>query len=705
MSYQTNELLRDSKMLCHRLKRQRTTTATSKSSGDNLLAPSALKLLWHVKIVYEKLLLLDEQFAVLHDVPMLLWKTCFYRQIEEYREAIKRHVQASFHLTQQQRDSEEGLTVSQGLKQASTEFIAYLDNAKSYFLQLLCKLQNKDGYDPQSITVQQFHIYLGDISRYRYREVHSEQSLKDWKEAKAHYDTAQHALPDRGNSYNQLAVLATYIDEECVAAYNYCRALLCKFPFLTARDNFMLLFQKNKQLIAQQEKQQVYAATGNILPGDLIPSSSAGTGLSLGSGPKGGSVGNSNGRRRMALLVKTFLRRFVHVQGVILCAAQDAATEFNSLLDVITKDFNTLLKHSAFGDTIILRMIALCISTVEMTSTMCEVWKGSFSSLIPNQHIEIRRCALTLAFAVAAEVGQHVRTCDPVTSDQQEQQHQNSSNFFDKGGLTSAKSPNVPISSSTTILLTSCEVIGKCSRSHRPFNGGNCNRKGGGEGSRNSGVSGTPREPGSRLLGPLVLFCSWLSSRPECLIAAASTAMPNSSNSSLASSDISTVIEEKEKSTRMRFWKVICSLANALPSPPTSWVSTGVWKTLVLKEHYELRGFSPLDEVIEDRLNFLGDHVGRAEGGGRLCGQVYSDKNGSEGGREKNLSAYGRTKALETCDNKTAAMARVHMLKLFADSMTTYRALSSSPLLVRDTAMGSFYVAKTQHSTCTTLPP
>ncbi len=680
MSYEARELLHDSKALCHRLKRQKTAKSTSKSSGENLLSPNALSLQWHVKIAYEKLLLLDEQFAVLHDVPMLLWKTCFYCQIEEYRGAIKRHVQASLRLTQQQWDSEEGLTVNQGIKQASTEFIAYLDNAKSYFLQLLCKLQNKGGYNLQSVTVQQFHIYLGDISRYRYREIHSEQSLKDWKEAKAHYDTAQRALPDRGNPYNQLAVLATYIDEECVATYNYCRALLCKFPFLTARDNIMLLFQKNKQLIAKQEEQQAHASTTGVLPGGQMSSSSlAGSGLSSGSsGSKGGgSVGTGNGRRRMALLVKTFLRRFVLIQGVILCAAQDAAMEFNSLLDTITEDFNTLLEHSTFGDTLILRMIAVCISTVEMTSTICEVWKASLSALDPDQRVEIRRCALTLAFAVAAEVGQHVRTCDPASFQQQEQQHQNSSHFLYGGGGGSARS----VSSSTRLSAPS-EAIGKCNHSHHPHNSG--------------GGSGTPREPGSRLLGPLVLFCNWLSCRPECLVA---TAMPNSSPSSLASSAITTVIEEKENSMRIRFWHVISSLANALPSPPNSWISTGAWKTLVLREHYELRGFSPLDEVIDDRFSFLvARGGGHTEGGGGLCSQVYGDKHGSEGGRVKNTSPSGRTEVPKVyCDDKTAAMARIHMLKLFADSMTTDRTLSS-PLLVRDKAMGSFYVAKAQHN-------
>ncbi len=697
MSYQARELLRDSKTLCHRLKRKKT-TSISKLNGENnsSISPNAITLQRNVKIVYEKLLLLDEQFSTLHDVPMLLWKTCFYRKIEEYREIIKKHVQASLHLIPQQRDSEEELMASRHLKEAREEYISYLDNAKSYFLELLCKLQNVGSYNLHSVTIQQFHTYLGDISRYRYREIHSEQSLKDWKEAKAHYDTAHRALPDRGNPYNQLAVLATYVDEECVAAYNYCRALLCKFPFLTAKDNIVLLFQKTKQLIAEQEQQQQAHSNGG---GGLVPSSTAGVRLSSRSVSKGVSVVSSNSkqRRHVALLVKTFLRRFVLAQGVILCTAQDAAMEFNSLLDAIIEDLSTLLDHSAFGDMLILRMIAVCISTVEMTSTMCEVWKVSSFIAIggPERRAEMHRCALTLAFAVAAEVGQHVRTCGPLSSRQREQQYQNSSRFIHEDGSARVKSRSAQITLTTELSAASSESIGKCSRSsHRcRINGGSSNRKGG-EVSRNGTGSGTRSGPGSRLLGPLVLFCNWLSCCPECFVAAESTSMPNNS-SSLASSGINTVIEEKENSMRARFWDAICSLANALPSPPNSWVSTGVWKTLVLREHYELRGFSPLDEIIEGRFKYLAVRGGNNTegGGGGLCGQAHSDENGNEEGRVKSPSPSGKADVPEVCDDNTAAMVRIHLLKLFADGMTTNRVLSS-PLLVRDKVMGSFYVAK-----------
>ena len=42
----------------------------------------------------------------------------------------------------------------------------------------------------------------------------------------------------------QLAVLSTYSDSEVVAVYRYFRSLAVEVPFLTARDNLILQFEK-----------------------------------------------------------------------------------------------------------------------------------------------------------------------------------------------------------------------------------------------------------------------------------------------------------------------------------------------------------------------------------------------------------------------------------------------------------------------------
>ena len=49
--------------------------------------------------------------------------------------------------------------------------------------------------------------------------------------------------------FMQLAVMATYIGDEILAVYHYFRSLAAESPFLTAKDNLVLLFEKVKQLL------------------------------------------------------------------------------------------------------------------------------------------------------------------------------------------------------------------------------------------------------------------------------------------------------------------------------------------------------------------------------------------------------------------------------------------------------------------------
>lgn len=58
-------------------------------------------------------------------------------------------------------------------------------------------------------------VFLGDFARYR--ELHNQKSKKDFSRAEGYYHKAIAIMPQRGNPHNQLAVLATYADAECIA--------------------------------------------------------------------------------------------------------------------------------------------------------------------------------------------------------------------------------------------------------------------------------------------------------------------------------------------------------------------------------------------------------------------------------------------------------------------------------------------------------
>lgn len=118
-----------------------------------------------------------------------------------------------------------------------------------------------------------------------------------------------HRMRAGGNSFNQLAVLATYSDAALPAVYFYYRSLAVAHPFQVARENLLLLFEQNRVHYEQ-------------LAG------SAGQGTGGGSGGRA-TAGRGRGRNRdpaqqqqkprvpIAALLPKLTIRFVRVHGVL----------------------------------------------------------------------------------------------------------------------------------------------------------------------------------------------------------------------------------------------------------------------------------------------------------------------------------------------------------------------------------------------------
>lgn len=190
--------------------------------------------------------------------------------------------------------------------------------------------------------------------------MHSESNRKDWSAAERWYYTAIDIMPASGNPHNQLAVLATYTEAECVAVYRYCRALLCEEPFQTARENLSLLFEKNRQSMAEPSRNGETLEDEERLRQGLM----AGT-----------ITGQQAGIARAALL-KSFLQRFVRLHGMLFSTQEEDGSsdsagvdnaEFLSILDIAQIDLRQLLKMSAFGDGLLLHMVIICIFSVIIT--------------------------------------------------------------------------------------------------------------------------------------------------------------------------------------------------------------------------------------------------------------------------------------------------------------------------------------------------
>ncbi|KAE8232738.1 hypothetical protein CF326_g2227 [Tilletia indica] len=100
-------------------------------------------------------------------------------------------------------------------------------------------------------NVHKAFICCGDLARYRVQvsdkpgeSVSKSANAKgagklgpDYTRASIFYTQARLLLPDNGNPSNQLAVIATYMEDPLGAVHHYYRALCCRVPFETARQN------------------------------------------------------------------------------------------------------------------------------------------------------------------------------------------------------------------------------------------------------------------------------------------------------------------------------------------------------------------------------------------------------------------------------------------------------------------------------------
>ena len=123
--------------------------------------------------------------------------------------------------------------------------------------------ENDDNQE-EEIAPECFKCYvcLGDLTRYSLQTNDPYLGAVDWTPAFKYYRQAATLRPDTGSPYNQLAVLAVYIEDAFLGLYYYHRSLAVDHPFITARANLMLLFEKNRQeyqsiaKLAQQQQQQ-----------------------------------------------------------------------------------------------------------------------------------------------------------------------------------------------------------------------------------------------------------------------------------------------------------------------------------------------------------------------------------------------------------------------------------------------------------------
>ncbi|RLM84416.1 protein SMG7 [Panicum miliaceum] len=378
---------------------------------------------------FEKIILIDHDFSEENEVEYLLWQL-HYKRIEDFRRSISAANSAA---SQSGRSSANPDRV----KRIKSAFKSFLSEATGFYHDLMLKIKSNCGlplgYFPEGfenasksvrddkktaqlkkglISCHRCLIYLGDLARYKSLHGDGDSASREYAAASSYYKEAASIYPSSGNPHHQLAILASYSGNEMVAVYRYFRSLAADTPFTTARDNLIILFEKNRQSYGQ-------LPDNNKVPiAKTLPPRSSGRGRGRGEvrfQPKDVNAETAARERECNILdtLKTFYIRFVRLNGILF--TRTSLETFGELFSSVSNDLQILLSSGLeeelnFGSDTAENALAVVRLTAILIFTVHNVKKEPDS----QSYAEIvqRRVLLQSAFTAAFEfVGRILRRC------------------------------------------------------------------------------------------------------------------------------------------------------------------------------------------------------------------------------------------------------------------------------------------------------
>ncbi|RCV10921.1 hypothetical protein SETIT_2G146700v2 [Setaria italica] len=375
---------------------------------------------------FEKIILTDNDFSEQNEVEYLLWQL-HYKRIEDFRRSISAASSAASQSGKNNANPDR-------VKRIKSAFKSFLSEATGFYHDLMLKIKSNCGlplgYFPEGfenasnsdkktaqlrkglISCHRCLIYLGDLARYKSLHGDGDSASREYAAASSYYKEAASIYPSSGNPHHQLAILASYSGNEVVAVYRYFRSLAADTPFSTARDNLIILFEKNRQSYGQ-------LPDNNKVPiAKILPPRSSGRGRGRGEvrfQPKDVNTETVARERECNIpdTLKTFYIRFVRLNGILF--TRTSLETFGELFSSVSNDLQILLSSGLeeelnFGSDAaenalsVVRLTAILIFTVHNVKK--EPDSQSYAEIVQ------RRVLLQSAFTAAFEfVGRILRRC------------------------------------------------------------------------------------------------------------------------------------------------------------------------------------------------------------------------------------------------------------------------------------------------------
>ena len=245
-------------------------TCESKIKPGYSMNPQTSVLRSRIKDAYLALISLDQGLAEEKQVERNLWKYCFHMQIEELRKHLRtaakeekqgkkgspeRHARLKKYFRNLLRTAKEFYDTMMRVHSQKAR-IQSNKKANGFATDLLAghPFTSIPTYNRQSmffslLTCHRSLIYLGDLERY-YQS--NNVGAPSWEKAKIYYQQALMLFAGSGNPYNQLAVVACYVNQYLAATHFYFRSLFVKKNACSnALHNLNVILVKNRSLFCE----------------------------------------------------------------------------------------------------------------------------------------------------------------------------------------------------------------------------------------------------------------------------------------------------------------------------------------------------------------------------------------------------------------------------------------------------------------------
>ncbi|ESW13493.1 hypothetical protein PHAVU_008G201200 [Phaseolus vulgaris] len=334
---------------------------------------------------YEAIILEDHAFSEKHNIEYALWQL-HYKRIEELRAYFNA---AHTSVSSKSSMGGKGPVRPDRITKIRLQFKTFLSEATGFYHDLIMNIRakyglplgyfedaenkiivGKDGKKSSEmkkglISCHRCLIYLGDLARYKGLYGGGDSKKREYAAASSYYLQAATTWPSSGNPYHQLALLASYNEDELTTVYCYFRSLAVDSPFSTARDNLILAFEKNRQSYSKLSGGDLKAHAVNGMGKGEAKLVTRDTGVE--------TCPRKEGASNIQDTYKSFCTRLVRLNGILF--TRTSLETFAEVLSLVCAGLHELLSSGQdeelnFGiDTLenklaIVRIVSMIIFTV-----------------------------------------------------------------------------------------------------------------------------------------------------------------------------------------------------------------------------------------------------------------------------------------------------------------------------------------------------